>query len=339
MKKLFGIVFVLSTAAIPLFPQKVTKVGTTAANILQIGAGARAVSMGSAFVAVADDITSMYWNPAGIARLSHAEAVFSHTRWIADISYQYAGVAVPLSNFGTLGVQASFMTMGDMERTTIAQPEGTGEFFSAGSYAVGVSYAKPLTDRFSIGVNAKYVNERIYHSSAQGVAFDVGTLFRTQLNGMVLGMSISNYGTKMSLSGRDMLVQSDIDPMIKGNNPNLNSFLETGSYDMPLLFRVGLSMDVLNGMRNNRLIVAVDALHPNNDTESMNIGFEYGLMNMLFLRGGYKTLWNSDSQEGWSFGGGLQYGLTNRTRFKLDYCYQDFEFLNDVQMFSLMLSF
>ena len=101
MKKISEIVLLLMTAAVTLFSQKVTKVGTTAANILQVGAGARAVSMGSAFVAVADDITSMYWNPAGIARLSRAEAVFSHTRWIADISYQYAGVAVPLSNFGT----------------------------------------------------------------------------------------------------------------------------------------------------------------------------------------------------------------------------------------------
>jgi hypothetical protein len=136
-----------------------------------------------------------------------------------------------------------------------------------------------------------------------------------------------------------MLVQSDIDPTVKGNNANLNSYLETGSYDMPLLFRVGLAMNVLNGLTDHRLTVALDALHPNNDTEYVNVGCEYGFMNVVFLRGGYKSLLNSESQEGWSLGGGLQYGLPGQSRLKLDYSYQDFGFLKDVQMFSLMLSF
>jgi hypothetical protein len=339
MNRRLGIILVLTAAAAPVFPQNVTKVGTTAANILQVGAGARAVSMGSAFVAVADDITAMYWNPAGTARLPRSEAVFCHTAWIADISYNYAGIAVPVASVGTIGVQAAFMNAGEMERTTIAQPEGTGETFSAGSFAVGLTYARALTDRFSIGLGAKIVNERIYHSSAQGVAFDVGTLFRTQLNGMVLGMSISNYGTKMSLGGRDMLVQSDVDPTVKGNNANLNAYLETGAYDMPLLFRVGLAMNLLNGLEAQRLVIALDAVHPNNDTEYLNAGAEYGFMNAVFLRAGYKSLMNARSMEGWSLGGGLRIGRSGTGRLRLDYSYQDFGFLKDVQMFSALFSF
>jgi hypothetical protein len=244
-----------------------------------------------------------------------------------------------VASVGTIGVQAAFMNAGEMERTTIVQPEGTGETFSAGSFAVGLTYARALTDRFSIGLGAKIVNERIYHSSAQGVAFDVGTLFRTQLNGMVLGMSISNYGTKMSLGGRDMLVQSDVDPTVKGNNANLNAYLETGAYDMPLLFRVGLAMNLLNGLEAQRLVVALDAVHPNNDTEYLNAGAEYGFMNTVFLRAGYKSLMNAQSQEGWSLGGGLRIGRSGTGRLRLDYSYQDFGFLKDIQMFSALFSF
>jgi opacity protein-like surface antigen len=108
---------------------------------------------------------------------------------------------------------------------------------------------------------------------------------------------------------------------------------------MPLLFRVGLSMDVLKGVRNNRLIVSLDALHPNNDTEYLNVGCEYGFANSVFLRAGYKTLWAAESQEGLSLGAGLQYRPASRVGLKLDYGYQNFGYLKDIQMFSILLSF
>ena len=114
-------------------------------------------------------------------------------------SYQ----GTPIPKIGTIGVQALFMTMDEMERTTIANPEGTGETFDAGSYAFAFCFARSLTDRFSIGLNAKYIHEQIYHSAAHGIAFDVGTLFETDFYGMKIGMSVTNYGTKMRLTGRD----------------------------------------------------------------------------------------------------------------------------------------
>jgi long-subunit fatty acid transport protein len=165
MKKLAIIVLLLVLAAVPLLGQNVTKVGTTAASFLNIDAGARGVGMGGAFVSVADDISSMYWNPAGLARMKQGEASFSNTRWIADIAYNYAGVAVPVGQIGTVGLNAAFLTMDEMLRTTVADPDGAGnETFSAGSYAFGLTYAKNLTDRFSIGFNFKYINERIWHT-------------------------------------------------------------------------------------------------------------------------------------------------------------------------------
>ncbi len=316
----------------------VTKVGTTAAGFLSIDVGAQAVSMGGAYVAVANDATSMYWNVAGIARIQNYQAVFNHSKWIADVNINYLGMVIPLYNVGTFGVNVTSMTMDEMERTTIDKPEGTGDTFAAGSYALGLAFARNLTDRFSIGFNVKYITENIYNSSASGVAFDIGTLFTTQFNGLKIGMSITNYGTKLRMNGRDMLTQVDIDPRIAGNNENMNADLQTDAYDLPLLFRVGVAMDVLKGMANSNLIIAVDALHPNNDTERLNVGAEYVFNQMFFLRGGYNSLGAEDAEGGLSFGGGMKYSMGS-SALMVDYAYKDFGILNTVQMVTLGLSF
>jgi hypothetical protein len=119
------ILFLVTLLSLPVFSQKVTKVGTTAAGFLNIDVGARAVGMGSAFVTLSDDPTGIYWNPAGLAQISSAQAMFSHTAWLLDISFDFAAVTIPLQGLGTLGVSAIFLTMDDMERTTIDQPMGT----------------------------------------------------------------------------------------------------------------------------------------------------------------------------------------------------------------------
>ena len=321
---------------IPVHTQEVSKVGTTAAPFLNIDVGSRAVAMGGAYTAVAGDVTAMYWNPAGIAQITQFESIFCHSRWIADLSINYAGAVLPMGNLGTLGVSAMFFSMDEMERTTINSPDGTGEMFDAGSYAFGLSYARNLTDRFSIGGSVKYISERLYHCNASGMAVDVGTLFDTNFNGLKIGMSISNYGTKMQMLGRDTQIQADIDPRISGNNANINANLETDAYDLPLMFRVGLSMDVLKGIGNSNLILSVDALHPNDDVESVNVGGEFIFNNLVSLRAGYKSLFARDSEAGLNFGGGVQYEIMG-TRLYIDYAYVDFGMLNNVQMFTLGL--
>jgi len=337
MKKTAIVVMVVLMASFS-YSQEVTKVGTTAAGFLNIDIGARAIGMGGAYVSVADDIMSMYWNAAGIARIDGAEAMFTYNRWLADISYNYAGFAINMGNFGSLGVDAQFMTMDKMERTTASEPDGTGELFSAGSYAFGLGYGRNLTDRFSIGFKFKYIREEIYHSTASGVAFDIGTLFDTQYNGLKIGMSITNYGTKMQMSGRDMLIQTDIDPSISGNNQNINANLATDAFDLPLMFRVGVSMDVLKGLGNSNLILALDALHPNDDVESLNFGTEYVYGGMFVLRAGYKAIFARDSEEGLCFGAGFQWG-TGGMDLQIDYAYEEFGVLNEIQMFSIGLGF
>lgn len=337
MKKIVLVLMVLCMTSF-LFSQEVTKVGTTAAGFLNIDIGARAIGMGGAYVSVADDIMSMYWNAAGMARVDGSEATFTYNRWLADISYNYAGFVANLGNLGAIGVDAQFMTMDKMERTTVMEPDGTGELFNAGSYAFGLGYARNLTDRFSIGFKFKYVREEIYHSTASGIAFDIGTLFDTQYNGLKIGMSITNYGTKMQMGGRDMLIQADIDPSISGNNRNINANLATDAFDLPLMFRVGVSMDVLKGMGNSNLILALDALHPNDDVESLNFGSEYVYGGMFVLRAGYKSIFARDSEEGLCFGAGFRWGLGGMD-LKIDYAYEEFGVLNEIQMFSIGLGF
>jgi len=329
---IFGLLFVITTQS---YAQGVTKAGTTASDFLVIDVGPRGTGMGGAFVSLANDATAMYWNPAGIARLSNFAATFCNTQWIAGLSFNYAGATLNFGDYGTVGANATFLTMDQIERTTITQPDGTGEFFDAGSFAIGLCYARNLTNQFAIGLNAKYITERMYHSSSSGFALDVGVLFNTNIHGLTLGMSISNYGTKMQLDGRDLQVQYDVAPDLNGNNPNINAKLQTDRYDLPLMFRIGLSMDVLKGLANNRFIISVDALHPSDDTEYMNLGGEYTFYDMFSLRAGYKELFAKDSEQGLSFGGGIRYKLIGESTINLDYSYLDFGVLNAVHMFSV----
>ncbi len=331
-KSLVAVLFLLLT--LHVYAVEISKVGTTVMTFLKIDAGARQVGMGSASVSTTEDAFSLYWNPAGISRLEQMHAVFNHTSWFADIHVNYAAFAIPVRGIGSIGLHASFLGMEPLPRTTVDFPQGTGETFDAGNSAVGLSFARSLTDRFSVGGTVKVVSEKIYNCSATGVAFDMGTLFTTRFHGLKMGMSISNYGTKVRMDGRDLLTQVDIDKKRAGNNETINSVLKTEKFDLPLFFRVGVSVDFLKGMGNSNLIFAVDALHPNDDVEYLNIGCEYIYYNMFSLRGGYKSLFAADSEEGLSMGGGVRLNV-RKYILSVDYAYRDFGRLGDIQMFTV----
>ena len=193
---LLGSLLFFATAAIRAQGQDVSKTGTTAATFLEIPVGAPAIAMGGAFVSLSSDVTSLYWNAAGSALLQQNEIVAIHTTWLAYTKFDYAGFVLPLGSLGTLGFSFTSLSMEDMKVRTVGQPEGTGEFFSAGDLSGGVSFARRLTDRFLIGFTAKYIQQTIWHESANAFAIDAGTLFRTDLfGGMVIGAAISNFGT------------------------------------------------------------------------------------------------------------------------------------------------
>jgi opacity protein-like surface antigen len=323
---------------LPAQAQKVTKVGTTAAKFLSIPVGARALGMGGAYVGVASDATAMFWNPAGMARANQTEVVVNHAAWLADINYNWGGVMLPVGSAGVVGVSVTSLSMGEMERTTEEQPEGTGQTFSAGSFALGVSYATGLTDWFSIGGTVRYVNEHIWNSNATGLAVDIGTLFTTPFEGLTFGAGISNFGTKLQMSGDDLLVQKDISPN-NGNNANVNANLSTETFDLPLCLRIGIAYQPIAD-DDQSLIFAVDASHPNDNAENVNVGVEYSaLQRILAVRAGYKALGARNSEEQFTLGGGLRYGLTPTLIVRVDYAFERFGRLNNVHKFTVALMF
>ncbi|MDZ7292479.1 MAG: PorV/PorQ family protein [candidate division KSB1 bacterium] len=316
----------------------VSKVGITAAPFLSIGVGARAIAMGGAFVATANDASALYWNPAGLAPLQRSELLLVHTRWIAGTDFNYAGVVLPLGEFGTLGGSITSLTTGDMAVRTIERPEGTGELFSASDLAIALTYSRHLTDRFSIGFNVKYINQRIWHESASGFALDMGTLFVTGFHGLRIGATLSNFGTDMRMEGKDLLVFHDLDPTISGNNERIPSKIETQRWALPLNFQFGLAVEIFQN-EFHRLTVATDALHPSDNTESVNLGGEYAFQEKFFLRGGYRDLFLRDGEQTFTVGGGAAVRFLGNVRWKFDYAYADFGRLENEQRFSVAVEF
>lgn len=318
--------------------ERVTKVGTTAGAFLEIEVGARANGMGGAFVALADDATALYWNTAGIARINKTNVSLIHTEWLAGMNFDYGAIIIPIRFGNVIGISITTLTMDEMEVRTVKDPEGTGEMFNAIDMSVGLSFARALTDRFAIGFNAKYINQRIWHMSTTSFAIDVGTIFQTQFRGMTIGMSISNFGNKMQMLGRDTKIEHDIDQSIEGNNPQIDAYLNTDKWSLPLIFRVGIAIDIINN-KYQRITFSTDAVHPNNNTESINVGIEYSFKNFIFLRTGYRSLFLQDSEEGLTVGAGLIQSIRGLGKLNVDYAFAAFGRLSNTHRFSLGIKF
>ena len=340
MKKLlFAIPFIIAVVYTSALSQ-VTKTGTTAAKFLRIGVGPRANAMGGAFSSVAGDASALYWNPAGIALLSENQALFSYTTLYKDldINLNYLAAVFPAGSAGNFGLSVIALDYGNMNVTTENYPEGTGEKFSAASYAFALSYARSITENFSAGITVKYIKEGIMNSSAEGIAFDVGTVFTTPFYGIKFSSIITNYGSKMQMAGEDLLIRYDADPQRKGNNETVDAYYKTDQFELPLKLQVGLSRN-FQFLEGQKLTIAVDATHPNDNAEYVNVGGELSLLdNLIFLRGGYKTLFLHDSQEGLTLGVGLHYTL-GVFSVGVDYAFQEYEFLGNTHSFGVLFTF
>ena len=335
--KFLKLLYVLMLCPSLVLAQGFSKVGTTAAPFLKIEAGARAVAMGGNFVALADDATALYWNPAGITQFNRFSISGTHSEWFADIKHDYVSFIAPLSSSSAMGIDFIYLTSGDIEQTTIEEQDGNGIMYQVTDLAFGITYARKLTDRFSVAVKAKYIQQKIFREQSSSVAFDFGTLFDAGFKGLRIGMNFANFGRSMQMDGNDLSVLQE--------NPytgeTVETRLKTESWPLPIIFRVGIAVDILSDIEGviqdskNRLTLTVDGNHPNDNRETIGAGLEYIWNALLALRMGYKH--NHDSQD-LSFGGGLNF-VVSGWNLAIDYGYADFGALEEVQRFSVGITF
>ena len=326
------------------------RVGTTTANFLEIGFGSAGIAMGDAYVSVANDLSSAYWNPAGLAFMEYNEALFMVQPWILDVNSSFAAVGIPLTGIGTFALDIVYMGYGEMEVTTLSQQNGTGEIFDANEFAVTLSYGRSITEWFAFGAGIKYVSSQIWQVTGSAVAFDLGVLIKTDYfsqtgsrnDGLSIGMSISNYGTKLQYDGTNLLNPIDILPDENGNYKDVPGQFRLSSWELPLIFRVGVSYKPIV-TENHQVIIAIDALHPNNNKESLNLGTEYSLkvptFGKLFLRAGYRSLFLDSSEFGLTLGAGFTMNLLKNTNLTVDYAYRDIGVLGSTNCFGLGIQF
>ena len=336
-----GLLLLAAPALVPAASAQ-DKPGTTAAPFLLLGTDARGAAMGSAHTAVASGASALHWNPAGIATETAAagtgDAVFSTSQWLVDSQHSYAG-ATFTAGVGTFGVAVTQLDYGEEPVTTVQDPEGTGELYSASDLAVGVSYARALTDRFTVGATAKFVRQQIYNESANGAAFDLGVRYRTGFRGVTIGMAMTNFGSDMRLAGRDLRQRIDTDPEQSGNNDDLPGALEVNSWAMPLAFNVGLSADAYRA-GDLALTVSAEGQAPSDNSQSASFGGEFAFRNLLFVRGGYRQAFSNVADDGgYTLGFGLNAGLTDRLGLRVDYVFQEYQPFGTPQMFTVGVTF
>jgi len=317
------------------YPQKV---GSTSMQFLKVMPSARATALGEAYAAWATGAEAIFWNPAGLARLDKMELSTTYVNWLFDAQQGALAYALSIHGFGVVGLQVQYVDFGVFEETSNQRPYindpdhpgFTGRTFKPFSYVAGISYARDLTDKFSVGIGIKYAYESLFDGGkvtaivrqgvyeevktwADGVLFDFGIRYNTGYRSIHIGSAVQNFGADMKYA-----VES---------NP------------VPLLFRFGIGADVIgadgilySGRKNNRLSVAYDIFHPNDYGQQMHVGVEYEFAGLFALRGGYKFNYDYD---GLTLGAGVKHALEG-VRLSLDYSYGDMgTYLGYVQRISI----
>jgi len=312
-----------------------TKLAQTGFQFLSVVSDARGAALAGAMTTVPYGSGSLFFNPAGMAEMEAAvDVIASKNTWFADINHTTLSVAFNPGNnkYGVFGFTAQSVNYGDIQGT-MKWPQDRG-WVETGSItpsaiSLGAGYAVRLSDRFSIGAQIKYAAQQLGRGvveihptesdrldslavqkfSTNAVAFDFGTLFKTGFKGISFGMNVRNFSNEIS-------------------------FLQE-NFQLPLTFAMGVSMDLINLIprfdSSHSLMLSVDAVHPRSYPEYLNVGLEYSLLDMLYLRYGY--LHNRDERNS-SFGFGV-----SRFGLGIDYAYIPFGILDEVQMITIRFTY
>lgn len=306
------------------------KVGTAGLQFLEIGVSARATAMGGAFAAVTNDAFSVYYNAAGLAAVARRQVALTHIDYPAGIHYEFAALALPVRKLGgVVAVSVYDFQSGDIPVTTYNFPSGTGEVTNTQDLALGVTFARYLTDHFSFGITGKFIVENLSDREATGWAADVGTLYETGFRNFRIAMRISNFGPNFAFGAAD------------------EGFKD---FPLPIDFHFGTAIDIMQSARH-RTTVAFEGSHPADNLEKFNGGLEYWYSEKVALRLGILLRQDTDAQEkleGDSRKFTVGKGLTAGAGFKLpvqrfnltaDYAYQQAHDLGNFHRWSVLFSF
>ena len=259
--------------------------GTGGALELRLPVGPRGSALGNTVVADVSGVEATFWNPAGLGVLSHTQALFTHTNYIADMKLNYAAVGMHLGGFGSLGIHAKVLDLGDVIETTEDAPDGTGVIFSPTYTTLGVSWGRQFTDRVLFGATVNYVNETILHTSARGIAADLGVQYLTGWRGLRFGVVMKNFGPSMHFDGEDL--DANFRPPDSDPTARTRVFRTVSSdFELPSYFSLGAAYDLWSQPESKLQLMG--AFQNNNFTgDSFNGGLEWSYKDVLSVRGSY----------------------------------------------------
>ena len=299
------------------------KVGTAGAKFLGLEVGARAAGMAGSYIGIGNDASLIFWDPAELTKVKGVSLFTGYTNLFAGIKHSSFSIALNKGLQGTYGFFASGISIGGMDETTVDSIDGTGNTFGYTGFTTGFSFAKALTDKFSLGFNLKFIGEYYgNYTKTYGWGFDVGTLYYTGWKSFRFGMIVQNFGPDLKPSGT----------YLDYINGSVDDTLEFSPYPIPMTFRLGGAMNLYE-TDNSYLTLSACLVHPNDNIENVRIGTEYGFNNMLFLRAGYSI---RTDEEKMSFGFGVK---TPNNRFSIDYAFTDMGALPDLHRISAAMSF
>lgn len=279
--------------------------GSSSAEFLNIGVHARAEAMAGAYLSIVDGAEAVYYNPAALARIKGVDISFGYTSWFASIRHEFLSIALPIGLHNTFAISATALHTDEMKVRTPFQPDGTGETFYAGSYRLGISYSRQLTDHVSAGITANYIRLYLHHDfSENGYAGDIAVLYDTGIRNFRFALHLSNFGSQIKFVNE--------------------------TYPMPTSFSFGLSANALE-TDSQAFLVSISANKPNDGSPRLNIGGEYNYQDYVFLRAGYNF---DDIVKSFAFGGGLKLEVGSHG-FSVDYSYSDFGFLGGTPRFNI----
>lgn len=336
-----------------------TAFGTTSAEFLLLGAGARGTALGPSYSALATDASALYYNPAGAALGTRPSVVIGTYDYVAGTRYSWGGIAFPFGGNRVIGVQLGTFGFKDQPVYTVEQPTGTGATYSVNETFVGLTFGQQFSDRFSAGITGKGVFDNLGSVSGKAFAIDFGADFHAQLNGhpVRLGFTVQNLGTNVSYSGGDLNKTITRDTATGGLEGQPVQ-LKTKSFSLPTVFQVAVAYDVMHGANKNSQLNVIGSFNQaNNNKAGFGFAAEWNLQHLggsafgAAVRGSYSwapannvnlagtvptALTDEENLQGLAAGGGLMYNADNFL-LGVDYAYKYMGILGPTHFISLSL--